>query len=446
MTKEVVGKAAPSKILDIPIPQWVRDILGDGNVSVIESGIFSKAEYRILLDFVGNRGFDLEEELEDCSLEANPAKTTKIYEREFNGSLSTLFLNGTYQPSDVRSQKLMPKFVFGLGRARLLFNNEDILVEHAMNKPAGDRKAEAYECIRFFGKSAQILRDLAADVLQWDACRKQPKSEVGKYALWMMEVDSEEGELRLGSRGLRTARPLKNLILSKGIRDELERDAREFFTSDAKEWYSQHGIPYRRTWLLHGPQGCGKTTTIGSIAAELSLNLCYLDIDRQADANPLEPAFRNIPRPAIVAIEDVERIIPNNLSGETGTYSNVLQGIAAVEDILVILTTSHLESIDPLHLKSNRIDRQFELKSPTQEDVEELFRTYYPASSKETAKSFTVRVFDRPEKDARTMATLQEHFIYTRKLTAEECVDALPEYYKKYYREGSREDRLGFYL
>ena len=38
------------------------------------------------------------------------------------------------------------------------------------------------------------------------------------------------------------------------------------------------GVPYRWGYLLHGPPGCGKSSFITAMAAELQMGICVLNL------------------------------------------------------------------------------------------------------------------------------------------------------------------------
>ena len=51
---------------------------------------------------------------------------------------------------------------------------------------------------------------------------------------------------------------MSSVVLSKGVKERLLSDARDFMASE--RWYAERGIPWRRGYLLHGVPGSGKTS------------------------------------------------------------------------------------------------------------------------------------------------------------------------------------------
>lgn len=71
-------------------------------------------------------------------------------------------------------------------------------------------------------------------------------------------------------------RPLESIILEDGVLDSILQDAREFISME--EWYTDAGIPHRRGYLLHGPPGTGKSSTIYAVAGELGMEIYSLSL------------------------------------------------------------------------------------------------------------------------------------------------------------------------
>jgi len=53
-------------------------------------------------------------------------------------------------------------------------------------------------------------------------------------------------------------RAKESVILDKGVWESLYSDVEQFLNS--RDWYYDHGIPYRRGYLLYGPPGTGKVS------------------------------------------------------------------------------------------------------------------------------------------------------------------------------------------
>jgi len=85
----------------------------------------------------------------------------------------------------------------------------------------------------------------------------------------------------------REPRPLESVILDRirgpdglmvDIGDYLLQDLTRFFSS--RKWYQDRGVPWRRGYMLHGPPGTGKTSTVMSIAGALDpkLDVCVVNL------------------------------------------------------------------------------------------------------------------------------------------------------------------------
>ncbi len=88
---------------------------------------------------------------------------------------------------------------------------------------------------------------------------------------------------------------------------------------------------------------------------------------------------------------------------------NALDGLVSTDGVVTVMTTNHIDRLDPALIRAGRVDRRFEFRPPTREQISDLFASFYPQSSAKTAKTFADLVFCRPEKDARSIATLQQH-------------------------------------
>lgn len=60
--------------------------------------------------------------------------------------------------------------------------------------------------------------------------------------------------------GARPSRPLASVVLPDGVAQALLEDAAEFL--EGESWYTSHGVPYRRGYLLYGPPGTGAALSV----------------------------------------------------------------------------------------------------------------------------------------------------------------------------------------
>ncbi|KAJ5222970.1 ATPase AAA-type core [Penicillium citrinum] len=219
----------------------------------------------------------------------------------------------------------------------------------------------------------------------------------------------------------RSPRPLSTVVLDQTQKDGFISDIKEYLHPRTRRWYSNRGIPYRRGYLLHGPPGTGKTSLCFAAAGLLGLKLFLLNLDSKAlDEDNLSSLFSDLPRRCIVLLEDVDTAgvthsrgtDPNDkdkeddnteqIKGPGGdpktqenekekenkeeskpngiTLSallNVIDGVAASEGRILVMTTNHPEKLDAALLRPGRVDMSIAFGHTTQADIKELFTSIY---------------------------------------------------------------------
>lgn len=141
----------------------------------------------------------------------------------------------------------------------------------------------------------------------------------------------------------------------------------------------RNGIPIKRGVLLGGTYGTGKTLA-ASVASKLAVQhgITYLYVpraDQLKDAIEFAKLYQN---PAsVVFCEDIDRVT----SGERGVAMddilNIIDGIdTKTANIIVVLTTNHLDTINPAMLRPGRLDAVIPVTAPDAKAVEKLIRVY----------------------------------------------------------------------
>lgn len=170
---------------------------------------------------------------------------------------------------------------------------------------------------------------------------------------------------------------------------------------------------------MYGPPGTGKTSFVQAIAAELGLNICYLNLSgTNMDDDTLNQMLNSSPVKSIILLEDIDAIFVQRESmkkkrNQGVSFSgllNALDGVRSQEGRILIMTTNHREKLDPALMRPGRADVHVHLDYASERQMKELFTKFYPEASIEQAQDFANAL---PEFKL-SMAKLQGHFLKHR--------------------------------
>jgi chaperone BCS1 len=203
----------------------------------------------------------------------------------------------------------------------------------------------------------------------------------------------------------RPPRPLSTVVLDEAQKQAFIEDIKEYLHPRTRRWYSNRGIPYRRGYLLHGPPGTGKTSLCFAASGLLGLTLYLLSLNSKSlDEDSLMSLFSELPRRCIVLLEDVDSAGITQKRAEDDSASavlvekdksstdekesenkgvslsgllNVIDGVAASEGRILIMTTNHAEKLDPALLRPGRVDMTIAFGYADRDAMRELFSAIY---------------------------------------------------------------------
>ncbi|OMO62523.1 hypothetical protein CCACVL1_22776 [Corchorus capsularis] len=178
---------------------------------------------------------------------------------------------------------------------------------------------------------------------------------------------------------------------------------------EGKEHYSKIGKAWKRGYLLYGPPGTGKSTMILAMSNLLDYDIYDLELATVVDNSMLKSLLIDIPRKAIVVIEDIdcslditEKRKTQREEDEDETDSdhdddegrgksmvtlsgllNFVDGIwsAIGSEKVIVFTTNHVDKLDPALIRRGRMDMHIELSYCTFQGFKVLAKNYLDIDS-----------------------------------------------------------------
>lgn len=292
-----------------------------------------------------------------------------------------------------------------------------------------------------FGRSNAILKQLIEEAQQLYSSRDGNKTVIYRA----VQVGPEWDWRRCA---LLNRRKLESVIIHKGIKSDLLQKLQWFLSPKTIFDYRQRGQPHRIGCMLHGPPGTGKTSLCFALAGELLLPIYLLSLTSKSMTDEgLATLFYKLPKECIVLLEDVDAAgittkrvsmtrprhtdfsssqsvdrTPNDKVGGSISLSgllNVIDGVAAPEGRILIMTSNHAENLDPALTRPGRVDFHIKLDYADREMIKEFFMAMYkPLDSQSVDLSHLENLAERfadtiPNKEV-TPAELQTYLLYYR--------------------------------
>ena len=189
----------------------------------------------------------------------------------------------------------------------------------------------------------------------------------------------------------RKIRPISTVIMNEEQKTALLKDIAMYLDHRSQAWYTNRGIPYRKGYLLHGPPGTGKSSLSLSIAGHFALDIYVLDIS-SIKGEYLGVLMADLPARCILLLEDVDaaaatrsrkaNIRQTDCSSRSSKYTkgpslsellNALDGVSSQEGRILIMTTNHMEHLDPALIRPGRADTKVLLPGANRDIIIQIF-------------------------------------------------------------------------
>ena len=221
-------------------------------------------------------------------------------------------------------------------------------------------------------------------------------------------------------------RPIETLYLKQGQKEQILKDIEVFYNPNTRADYLSHGIPYKSVFMLHGPPGTGKTSTINTIASHFDCDIYVIPISKELTDYGLIDAIGYLEekeeKKRIIVIEDIDSIFTNRKKGDDDNgitlqgLLNCFDGFSCVEGTLLFITANNPEVIDNALFRSCRVDHKYEMGYADEYQTKCIFERMAPKENKDNFSKFYKLIKNKEY----TTAMLQEFLFFNRK-----CPDIL---------------------
>lgn len=316
------------------------------------------------------------------------------------------------------SEQTAFSLVPGHGKHILRYRNAFIAVNRERVGKSFDANGQPFETVTL--TTLYYYRDVFEDLFR-EAHEMASRSTEGKTVVYTSQMMSWQPSGQPKRR-----RPFDSVVLEEGLSDKILGDVREFL--DARTWYLDRGIPYRRGYLLYGPPGTGKTSFVQALAGRLDFNIAMLSLSQRGLTDDLlNQLLLTVPPRTIVLLEDADAAFSNRrqrdedgFSGATVTFSgllNALDGVASAEERIIFMTTNHIDRLDDALIRPGRVDMTVHLGNATEWQMGELWDRFYPAIEEggdSDKERFLQRARELGVVDKVSTAALQGLFLYNK--------------------------------
>uniref|UniRef100_A0A1D1XGL4 Putative mitochondrial chaperone bcs1 n=1 Tax=Anthurium amnicola TaxID=1678845 RepID=A0A1D1XGL4_9ARAE len=166
-----------------------------------------------------------------------------------------------------------------------------------------------------------------------------------------------------GRRWWRPAAPfthpatLDTVAMDLDVKARVRSDLGSFLKG--KSYYHRLGRVWRRSYLLHGPPGTGKSTFAAAMARFLCYDVYDLDLARVPDGADLKALLLQTTPRSVILVEDLDRHLQRVAAAPDGVL-NAMDGIFSCcgEERVVVFTMDGGEEgvVDPAALRPGRVD------------------------------------------------------------------------------------------
>ncbi|WOG90543.1 hypothetical protein DCAR_0209787 [Daucus carota subsp. sativus] len=152
---------------------------------------------------------------------------------------------------------------------------------------------------------------------------------------------------------------LNTIVMDSDLKIRIMSDLESFLES--KEYYHRLGRVWKRSYLLYGPSGTGKSSFVAAMAKSLNYDVYDVDLSNVSDDSDLKMLLVQTRRKSLIVVEDLDRFLNDSSSSSVSLSGllNFMDGIVSScsgDEKIMVFTMNYKELIDPPVLRPGRVD------------------------------------------------------------------------------------------
>ncbi|KAK2650014.1 hypothetical protein Ddye_017503 [Dipteronia dyeriana] len=152
----------------------------------------------------------------------------------------------------------------------------------------------------------------------------------------------------------------ETIAMETDLKNRVKSDLESFIK--AKQYYHRLGRVWKRSFLLYGPSGTGKSSFVAAMANFLCYDVYDVDLSRVSSDSDLKMLLLQTTSKSVIVIEDLDRFLIGKSSTTALSLSGVLNFMDGIlntccfEERVMVFTMKSKDQIDPAILRPGRID------------------------------------------------------------------------------------------
>lgn len=188
------------------------------------------------------------------------------------------------------------------------------------------------------------------------------------------EIDQRWREIRLfintesnqGCNGRWRSVPLAHpvtidtMVMDLDLKNRIKSDVEAFLKS--KHYYHRLGRVWKRSYLLYGPSGTGKSSFVVALAKLLNYDVYDIDLSKVSDDSDLKMLLLQTRPKSLIVVEDLDRFLTDDSAASAVSFSGLLNFMDGIvnsctgDEKIMVFTMNCKDMIDPVLLRPGRVD------------------------------------------------------------------------------------------